>query len=286
MTLALAQRRWVVFGAGGMLGAELINLLQAKHLPALALSRADADITDLKAVRSFIGVDDIVVNCAAWTRVDDAELHRDEAFAINADGARNVAQACAEVGAKLVHISTDYVFGDAPAGVPIPEDAPVSPRCVYGESKAAGERAVLDVLGDQANIVRTAWLYGAYGPNFVTSMRTRLASGHDLRVVDDQIGQPTWARDVATFVHRVMAHGATGIFHATSQGQCSWYELTCAIAELDGYECSQIHPVSTREYPTRAVRPQWSVLAHTAYIVEIRPWREALAEFLRSATSN
>src|SRR6476660_24332 len=189
--------RWLVTGAGGMLGLDLQVTLALAGIPdddVTGLTRSDLDVTDADAVRDAVRGHDLVVNCAAYTRVDDAESHEGQAFSVNAIGAANVADAGRTVGARLVHLSTDYVFaGDATE--PYAEDAPVAPLSAYGRTKAAGEWAV-QARCPQAWIVRTAWLYGAGGPNFVKTM-ARLADRHDtLDVVDDQTGQPTWTMDV------------------------------------------------------------------------------------------
>lgn len=275
----MTERRWVVFGAGGMLGAELVDSLQRQGVPVLALARADADITDPASIAPRLAAGDIVANCAAWTRVDDAESHRDATFALNAEGPLHLARACSDVGATLVHFSTDYVFGDARAGTPIPVDAPLRPTCVYGESKAQGERNVRTVLGEDALIARVAWLYGAHGRNFVRTIVDRLELGAELRVVEDQIGQPTWTRDVATAVLQLVQAGRRGTQHLTSAGQCSWYEFACAIAAASGHDAGRIAPVPTSAYPTAARRPAWSVLAHGAPH-PMPHWRDALTAYL------
>lgn len=262
-----------------MLGTELVETLQQQHIPVVALTRAEADITDAVSVRSRIQAGDIVVNCAAWTRVDDAESHRDAAFAINAEGPRVLAQTCAGADARLIHFSTDYVFGDVPAGTPIAVNAPTHPNSVYGESKALGETFVREVLGEDALIVRIAWLYGGHGRNFVSTICGKLDQGAALRVVDDQIGQSTWTRDVARATLALVKLGSTGTHHLTNAGQCSWFEFACAIAELTGHDPALITPVPSSEYPTPAKRPAWSVLASDPH-VQMQPWRLALAEFL------
>lgn len=262
-----------------MLGADVVELLREQQRQVLALRHADADITDQASIAPHIQAGDVVVNAAAYTRVDDAETNRDQAFAINAQGPANLAQACAERGARLIHISTDYVFGDAPFGVPILTDAPYSPRCVYGESKALGEQLVRDLLGDSAIIARVAWLYGAHGRNFVHTIRTRLEQGQLLRVVNDQWGQPTWTRSVAHAITTLADNDATGIHHCTDRGQTTWYEFACTIAKHIGYDPNIITPIPSSDYPTPARRPRWSVLA-ASQCPPMRPWRETLSEYL------
>ena len=196
--------RWLVTGAGGQLGLDLrvaLGIAGVQDKAVTALKRTDLDITDVAAVRDAVRGHDVVVNCAAYTKVDDAEAHEAQAFSVNAVGAANVSAACRETGAKLVHVSTDYVFaGDAQE--PYAEDAPLEPRSAYGRTKAAGEWAV-QAHCPQSWIVRTAWLYGAGGSNFVKTM-ARLAQERDtLSVVDDQRGQPTWTMDVAEAILRL-----------------------------------------------------------------------------------
>lgn len=273
----MADPRWVVFGAAGMLGTDLVELLREQQRDFIPLTHGDADITNFDAVHTLLRPTDIVVNCAAYTRVDDAETHRELAFSVNLDGASNLACACRDAGARLVHISTDYVFGEAPAGIPIAVDAPLSPRCVYGESKAEGESAVREHLGDAALIVRVAWLYGKYGHNFVRTVTSRLASGQSMRVVDDQWGQPTWTRDAARAIITLVDAGAAGTRHCTNAGATTWFEFAQAIATASGFDAEEISPIPSSEYPTPAQRPPWSVLATDP---RMREWREALARFI------
>lgn len=275
----MTEPRWVVFGAGGMLGTDLVETLTERGFDVLAVRHTDADITDPASITPHIAAGDIVVNAAAYTRVDDAETDRGAAFALNADGPANLARACAAVGARLVHYSTDYVFGDAPTGTPVHADAPYSPRCVYGESKALGEQHVRAILDGDALIARVAWLYGAHGRNFVHTIRGRLEAGAPLRVVNDQWGQPTWTRDVTQATIALAVNGAGGTHHLTNNGQCTWYEFACAIAEDTGHDPATITPVPSSEYPTTASRPRWSVLQADSQ-APMRHWRTALTDYL------
>src|SRR5262252_3970138 len=193
--------RWLVTGAGGMLGQDMVACLERGGETALAFTRADLDVTDQAAVTATVlnCRPDIVVNCAAWTAVDEAEAHEDEALEVNGQGARLVAAACAEGGTRLIHISTDYVFaGDARR--PYGERDRCGPRTAYGRTKLAGERAVAELLPGACYILRTAWLYGAHGPNFVRTMIGLERNRAVVDVVDDQRGQPTWTMDVAAQV--------------------------------------------------------------------------------------
>lgn len=191
-------RNWLVTGAGGMLAQDVLARLAGAGVPAVAVARTDLDITDPAAVRAVLSEHRpaVVVNCAAWTAVDDAETREDDALRINGDGPRHLAEACRELDAVLLHVSTDYVFpGDAEK--PYAEDAPTGPRSAYGRTKLVGEQAVLATLPDSGFVVRTAWLYGAGGGNFVRTMIKLEAVKDTLDVVDDQRGQPTWTVDLA-----------------------------------------------------------------------------------------
>jgi dTDP-4-dehydrorhamnose reductase len=275
--------RWLVTGAGGMLGLDVQVVLALAGVDAkavTALKRADLDITDADAVREAVRGHDVVVNCAAYTAVDDAETHEAQAFSVNAVGAANVAIACRETGARLVHISTDYVFaGDATE--PYAEDAPLSPISAYGRSKAAGEWAV-QAHCPQAWVVRTAWLYGAGGPNFVKTM-IRLSGHHEtLKVVDDQRGQPTWTMDVAEAILRLVDQEAPfGVWHATSQGETTKHGLTQEIFTGLGLDPARVLPTTSDAFPLPAPRPAYSVLGHDAWrmarIAPLPDWRESLA---------
>lgn len=283
--------RWLVTGAAGMLGRDLVALLAARSAEYTALTRADLDITDAAAVTAAVAAarPDVVVNCAAWTAVDAAEEHEDEALAINGRGAANLAAACAAAGAVLVHPSTDYVF-DGNATTPYAEDAPTAPAGAYGRTKLAGEQAVRSALPDASYIVRTAWLYGAHGKNFVKTMLRLAGNGTAPGVVADQHGQPTWTADVAAQVHALVEKAAPpGVYHATSSGQTTWFGLAEAVfsryhqdQDLDGTERTVVtpRPVTTAEYPTPTKRPAYSVLGHDAWhaagIEPIGDWRDAL----------
>ena len=214
------KQRWVVFGAAGMLGQDAAAVAEAAGHEVTRLRRSDLDITDAVAVLDAVAGHDVVVNCAGWTAVDDAETHEAEAFAVNATGAAHLARAATASGARLVHVSTDYVF-DGGATRPYPEDAPVAPRSAYGRTKAAGEWAVR-ALAPNALVVRTAWLYGAGGRCFPQTI-ARVAGERDrLSVVDDQTGQPTWTADLADLIVRLVGAGAPGgLYHGTASGQVS-----------------------------------------------------------------
>jgi dTDP-4-dehydrorhamnose reductase len=287
--------RWLVTGAAGMLGRDLTALLTARNEEFTALARADLDLTDADAVMAAVWSvkPDVVVNCAAWTAVDAAEEHEDKALAVNGHGAGNLAAACAGAGALLVHPSTDYVF-DGRAASPYAEDAPTVPAGAYGRSKLVGERAVRSALPDASYVVRTAWLYGAHGKNFVKTMLRLAGNGTAPGVVADQHGQPTWTADVATQITALIDKSAPpGIYHATSSGQTTWFGFAEEIFTL--YEAQYQdqnkneypervrltpRPITTADYPTPAERPAYSVLGHEAWhaagIAPISDWRDAL----------
>jgi dTDP-4-dehydrorhamnose reductase len=274
--------RWLVTGAGGMLGTDMVAVLTSRGEPVTGLDRAGLDVTDAAAVSDAIagGRPDVVVNCAAWTAVDDAEASEEQALAVNAAGAANLAAACAGVGARLVQISTDYVFaGDA--GRPYAEDDVPAPRTAYGRTKLAGERAVLDRLPGSGFVVRTAWLYGAHGPSFVGTMIKLEDQRPTVDVVDDQHGQPTWTVDVARqIVALVHSTAAPGIYHATSGGQTTWFGLAREIFALLGADPARVRPIPSSALPRPAPRPAYSVLGHSAWagprVPPIGQWRTAL----------
>ncbi len=282
------NRTWLVTGAGGMLAQDVLARLAAAGLQAVAAARSELDITDPASVGAALAAHRpaVVVNCAAWTAVDDAESREDEALRVNADGPRHLAEACAETGAVLLQVSTDYVFtGDAEK--PYAEDAPTGPRSAYGRTKLAGEEAVLTVLPESGYVVRTAWLYGAGGGNFVRTMIKLEGVKDTLDVVDDQRGQPTWTADLADRLVR-LGQGAlagtapAGVYHGTSGGETTWFGFTRAIFEQLGADPERVRPTTSAAFVRPAPRPAYSVLGHdrwaAAGIEPIRDWREALTE--------
>jgi dTDP-4-dehydrorhamnose reductase len=277
--------RWLVAGAGGMLGRDLCAALSAAGEQVTAATRGTLDITAAEACLDAVAGHDVVVNAAAWTAVDDAETHEAEAYTINAAGAANVARAAREHGARLVHISTDYVFsGDATS--PYAEDAPLAPKSAYGRTKAAGEEAVRAVC-PESWVARTAWLYGASGPNFVKTMARLAGERETLNVVDDQRGQPTWTADVAEAVLRLVSADAPfGCWHATSQGETTWFGLARETFALLGLDPERVRPTTTAAFPLPAPRPAYSVLGHgrwtRAGLPLLPEWRDSLARAIPS----
>lgn len=272
--------KYLITGAHGMLGQDLQQALAGRDVTAL--SRADLDVTDADAVRAAVAGHDVVINAAAYTKVDDAEEHEDEAHAINATGAANLAHAAAEQGAILVQLSTDYVF-DGSATTPYPEDSPVNPVSAYGRTKAAGERLALEANPGRTIVVRTAWTYGAHGPNFAKTM-LRLAASHDtVSVVTDQVGQPTWTLELARQIIALLDAGATsGIFHGTASGEASWFDFAQAVFRNAGLDPDRVKPTDSSQFVRPAPRPAYSVLGHDSWqrigLKPLRDWSIALSE--------
>lgn len=284
----------LVTGAAGQLGIDLVRLAEAADVPVTGRTSAELDITDaaavdaaaaeLAAAAAAAGARGVIVNCAAYTAVDAAETDSERAYAVNRTGPENLARAAAN-GLGLIHVSTDYVFpGDADTPY-TPADA-TGPKGVYGASKLAGEQAVLAADPD-AHVVRTAWVYGAGGKNFVKTM-VRLSGSHpEITVVADQIGSPTWTVDLATGLLELATADAAGtvpggILHATGGGQTSWHGFAQAIFTEVGADPERVKPISTADYPTPAARPAYSVLSPDAWaaagLTPLRDWRLALAE--------
>ena len=288
---------WLV-GAGGMLATAVRAELEGRGVPFVATD-LDVDIAAEGAVSELMARESPthVVNCAAYTRVDDAERHEDDAFRANATGPRNLAVAVRGAEASLVHFSTDYVF-DGLAKAPYTEDAPCAPAGAYARSKRAGEEAVLAEIeqGLRATLVRTSWLFGEGGKNFVATMVRLIAEREELRVVADQVGRPTYTKDLARAALDLAGIGdgarapEPGVYHFANAGVTSWHGFTMAIREVClelglPVRAARIVPITTAEYPLPAPRPAYSVL-DTGRIERVlgrvpRPFREALAEYLR-----
>lgn len=270
--------RWLITGASGMLGRDLQSCLNAGDVTALDRSRLD--VRDPNALEELVPGHDVVVNCAAWTDVDAAEANEADAFAVNATGAASLARACARHGASLLHISTDYVFSGRHQQ-PILEGERLDPRSAYGRTKAAGEWAIRAELPDRHWILRTAWLYGAHGPNFVKTMVRLEGEQKTVDVVDDQRGQPTWTGDLARRIIETVASGVpAGTYHATNSGAATWHELARAVYVLLGADPDRVRPITSDELSRPAPRPASSVLAHAGWantpLPPMRPWQDAL----------
>ncbi|ADG05613.1 dTDP-4-dehydrorhamnose reductase [Kyrpidia tusciae] len=273
----------IVTGANGQLGCDLIRVLETEAT-VVPFSHRDLDVADNDRVSQVIEDvrPEVVIHAAAYTRVDEAERDPDEAFRVNAIGARNVAAAAEAVGAKVVYVSTDYVFdGKKPSYSEFDTPSPIN---VYGRSKLAGEQMTA-LFNRRHFIVRTSWLYGRNGKNFVKTMLELARQGKPVRVVNDQIGSPTYTMDLARFIGRLISTNLFGTYHASNSGSCSWYEFAKAIFEEAGFSDVQVEPISSRELARAAARPAFSVLDHQAIrlnrLEDLRPWREALRDFVR-----
>ncbi|MEU6929396.1 dTDP-4-dehydrorhamnose reductase [Streptomyces sp. NPDC046374] len=281
--------RWLITGAAGMLGRDLAEVLAEGGVEYTALTRRELDVTDAAAVRAAVAGHDVVVNAAAWTDVDGAETEEAAATRINGDGPRALAAACAESGAVLIQVSTDYVFpGDATE--PYRHDAPTAPVNAYGRSKLAGELAVTELLPERGYVVRTAWLYGAHGRNFVSTMLGLAERLDTVDVVDDQRGQPTWTRALARQLRElgeaaVAGKAPAGVYHGTASDTATWFDLARAAFELTGLDPERVRPTTSDKFVRPARRPSFSVLAHERWAeagVAAQPhWREQLTEALR-----
>jgi dTDP-4-dehydrorhamnose reductase len=270
--------RLLVTGAAGMLGRDVAAAAESAGHAVTALARRDLDIADAAAVHATVEAarPDAVVNCAAWTDVDGAEEHEADAIRINGDGAAHVAAAAPYV----VHVSSDYVF-DGTATEPYREDDATGPAGAYGRSKLAGESAVAAASRDHA-IVRSAWLFGVHGKNFVATMLQLAEDRDEVNVVADQIGCPTFTGHLAPALVAIAEQRLSGILHVAGGGACSWHELAQATFDEAGADCCAL-PVTTAEFPRPAPRPAWSVLGSTRPDAPaLPPWREGLSAYLRS----
>ena len=283
----------LVTGANGQLGTEmrLVSKGSDDHyvftdvndLPGVGT--VHLDIADADAVRKAVSdfSVDVIVNCAAYTNVDRAEEDREAADLLNHRAAKNLAEAMKAAGGLLVHISTDYVFGKEPYNVPCREDQQGTPTGVYGETKLAGEQAVI-ASGCRYLIIRTAWLYSEYGKNFLKTMLNLTGTKPEVKVVFDQTGTPTYALDLAEVICRIIGsgnlEGKYGIYHYSNEGVCSWYDFTKMIAEFSGHTGCRILPCHSSEFPSKVVRPSYSVLDKTkikeTFGVEIPYWTDSL----------
>jgi dTDP-4-dehydrorhamnose reductase len=277
-----------VTGAGGMLGRDVVRAVRGHDV--VALGHAELDITDASAVADVladarVGRGDVIVNCAAWTDVDGAEADPAGAHAVNALGAGNVARAAAAAGARLVHVSTDYVF-DGEQRTPYVESDPTGPRSVYGRTKLAGEEAVVAAGGHHA-IARSSWLFGAGGRNFVATMLALAEERDEVRVVTDQVGCPTYTGHLAEALLDLAASGAQGIFHVAGGGRpCSWHDFAIEIFRQAGVAC-RVLPCTTEEFPRPAPRPAYSALtSERPEMPVLPPWHEGLAAYLTTRKVN
>ena len=284
--------KWLITGASGQLGLALQEELTQRGIDFVGANSSELDITKPLIVNQMVDLikPSVIINAAAWTDVDGAESNESAAYFVNSLGAQNLAIAASKADAQLVQISTDYVFsGDA--SPPWSEKAPHNPQSVYGTTKSEGEKLVLKTLPSNSYVVRTAWLYSSKGKNFAKTMANlALIKEGEVRVINDQIGQPTFAMDLAKQIAElVLSKAPAGIYHATNSGQATWFEVAQAIFSLAGADVSRVIPVSTSEFPRPAKRPANSVLGHDAWastsIPAMRNWKIALEEAMPAIIS-
>lgn len=275
--------RWLITGGGGMVATDLRDALEQRNESVIALAKSDLDVTNFDALKAAVREHrpSVIINCAAFTRVDDAEKNENVANAINGSAVEFLARAAGD--ALLVHISTDFVF-DGEKRSPYEINDATRPLSAYGRSKLLGEQAASHAA--KHLIVRTAWLFGVHGPNFVEAIRNQIRKGtNPLRVVNDQRGRPTYTPHLADAIIRLVTNGATGIVHYADEPECTWYELACAIAEESRSDVKVV-PVTSGEFPRPAKRPAYSVLSTERYerITGVKPasWREGLEHYLSS----
>jgi dTDP-4-dehydrorhamnose reductase len=283
---------WLITGRSGQLGIAVSQELGERGMLFAAWGSEDLDITQGPTVRDFVSQlsPTAIVNCAAWTDVDGAESNEFQASRVNADGAENIASAAKQCGVKLMHVSTDYVFSGH-GKTPWQVDDRIDPQSAYGRTKAEGESRVLGAYAENSSIVRTAWLYSPWGKNFAKTMTQLALNGEsEVRVVNDQMGQPTSAIDLAKqLVELGLSSSPAGIYHGTNSGEATWFEFAQEIFELAGADVSRVVPVSSSEYPRPAKRPSYSVLSHKAWettsVKPMRNWRIALKEAMPAIIS-
>jgi len=279
--------RVLVIGSNGQLGTDMCRIGSECGLDIVGIDMPTIDLTDPGSIELAMrnNAPDTVINCSAYTAVDECEKKRELAFAVNRDGVASLARAAAASRTRVVHFSTDYVF-DGTRGKPYVESDQPSPRSVYGLSKLAGEQALAELLPERHQVLRLAWLYGAHGNNFVKTM-VRLAwksaaEGTPLRVVADQYGSPTWSEDVCRQTFHLLQTGEAGVFHATSEGYCSWYDFASRIIQRAGIDAS-VSPCSTAEFPRPAPRPPFGVLENQRLksigINDLPAWEDAFERF-------
>jgi len=278
----------LVTGARGQLGQELVNSANTA-VNIVGVGRDRLDVTDAEQCMRVTAElqPDAIVHAAAYTAVDAAESEPEAAWKINVDGTRHVAAAAEAVGAKLIYVSTDYVF-DGSGVRPYREDDSTSPRTEYGKTKLAGER-IAAAICSRLFIVRASWIYGKYGQNFVHTMLKLAETKKELMVVNDQFGSPTYTVDLADFLLQLVQTEQYGTYHASNSGACTWYEFACAILAETGHQDITVNPCTTAQFPRPAPRPAYSVLGHDAVrragFSPFRHWRQALQEYLGTVTS-
>jgi len=285
------QMKWLIAGANGQLGRCLQQTLESNSIEHAAYSKEEIDITDCSRVFDVINrvKPDIVVNAAAYTNVDQAEINQREAFAINQAGVANLANASKLINARFVHFSTDYVFSGEKT-FPWQVNDATNPTSKYGESKLAGELEISSVYPSNSIVIRTSWLYSTFGKNFYKTMLNKAMNGKEIvRVVNDQIGQPTNASDLAELTVRAISMRVSpGVYHGTNSGACSWFEYAKFIFEIAGEDIDRVVPVPSSDFVTRAKRPKYSVLDGQKWLESglepLGPWKDSVRNLLPAMT--
>jgi dTDP-4-dehydrorhamnose reductase len=273
----------LVVGSKGMLGSDLMAEFQSAS-DLLGMDLPEMDITRLDSCNRIIEEfrPDVIINASGFTRVDDCECNEKQAIAVNGEGPGNLAKAAANAGALLVHYGTDYVFDGLKANPYVESDTP-NPQSIYGKSKLLGEELVRQNCPEHL-ILRTSWLFGANGPNFLKTIVNAARQGSSLRVVHDQKGSPSYSKDLSAHTRQIIEAGGRGIYHVTNSGACSWFELACKAVEWAGMSSVKIEPVTTADYPRPARRPKNSVLANTHLqrdgLPLMRNWQTAAKEYV------
>lgn len=276
--------RVLITGGKGQLGSDLTEILQLSNHDVIPLSSRELDVTNNESVfKQILHLrPDVIVHAGAYTQVDKAEEDIERAYQINAIGSRNIALAATKIDAKLIYISTDYVF-DGKANKPYSEFDKTNPMSIYGKSKLAGEELVKQFSKDYF-ILRTSWVYGKHGNNFVKTMLKLAKERNEISVVNDQIGSPTYTVDLAAFISEIMQTELFGTYHVSNSGSCSWYEFAKEIYKESGIDI-KVNPITTMEFPRPAPRPSYSVMDHMGIRLNnlngLRAWRDALIDFIR-----
>jgi dTDP-4-dehydrorhamnose reductase len=274
----------LLFGHRGMLGTDLVSQLKIKH-EIIGLDKDEINIVSAAECKQAIkeNVPDIIINAAAYTDVDGCETNKEECFAVNAEAVRNIAEACRDKNIRIIHFSTDYVF-DGTGSEPYSEEHTCNPINTYGRSKLAGE-IYLQRLSDNYLLIRSSWLYGKNGNNFVRKIIEKAEKVNKLEVVDDQIGSPTYTKDLATAIDLLLDRSITGIFHLTNRGNCSWFQFAVKILQEAAIKGVQVAPIKSDKLMRPARRPLYSVLSNQKFIQEtgktMQPWQLALQDYLK-----
>ena len=282
---------WLIAGGAGQLGLAISKELQFRGISFKSLNSKQLDVTNVDSIRTSLSEfsPKMIVNCAAWTDVDGAEKNENLAFQINSQGAANISIAAREIGSKLIHVSTDYVFsGDSTEPWKVANQT--VPRTAYGRSKLDGERKVFEIYPQNSQIIRTAWLYSPWKKNFVKSILKQLNNNEKIRVVNNQVGQPTSALDLAKqIVDLGLSRSPAGMYHGTNSGQATWFEFAQEIVKLVGGDPKCVGAVDSSEYSRPAIRPKYSVLNHDTWklttLAPMRNWQIALAFAIPSIIS-